>query len=167
MSDFVTLWTVGSQAPLVMRFSRQEYKSELPFPLSGDLPDPGNESVSPVSPALTGGFFTTSPLAPPGKPDSPRGPAPNDFNFKPKIKALKILRKRTRGLSLKAHSVIFIVLFQRWVAQVFSTYRIFLSLRLCASPEEVRENTGFMKLQGRHQRVISQLPSLPILLFYS
>ena len=29
------------QAPLSMGFPRQEYWSELPFPSSGDLPDPG------------------------------------------------------------------------------------------------------------------------------
>ena len=33
--------------------------SELPFPPTGDLPDPGIELASPVSPALAGGFFTT------------------------------------------------------------------------------------------------------------
>ena len=38
--------------------------SGLPFPPPGDLPDPGIKPVSPVSPALTGGFFTA---APPGK----------------------------------------------------------------------------------------------------
>ena len=32
------------------------------FPPLGDLPDPGIEPVSPVSPALTGRFFTTEPL---------------------------------------------------------------------------------------------------------
>ena len=31
-----------------------------PFPSPGDLPDPGIEPVSPMSPALVGGFFTTS-----------------------------------------------------------------------------------------------------------
>ena len=36
-----TLWTVGSQAPLSMGFSRQEYRSGLPFPSPGNLPDPG------------------------------------------------------------------------------------------------------------------------------
>ena len=71
----------------------------MPFPPPGDLPDPGIESVSPASRALTGGFFTTLPLAPPGTPDSPRGHFPNDFNFKFKIKALKSLRKRMRGLA--------------------------------------------------------------------
>ena len=29
---FVTPWTVARQAPLAMRFSRQEYWSGLPFP---------------------------------------------------------------------------------------------------------------------------------------
>ena len=42
-SDFVTPWTVPSQAPLSMEFSRQEYWSGLPFPTPGDLPDPGIE----------------------------------------------------------------------------------------------------------------------------
>ena len=37
----LTSWTVACQAPLSMRFSRQEYRSELPFPSPGDLPDPG------------------------------------------------------------------------------------------------------------------------------
>ena len=47
------------QAPLSMGFSRQEHCSVLPFPPPGDLPDPGTEPVSPTSPALAGGFFTT------------------------------------------------------------------------------------------------------------
>ena len=55
-----TLWTVALQAPLSMGFSRQEYWSGLPFPSRGDLPDPGIEPRSLVSPALAGGFFTTS-----------------------------------------------------------------------------------------------------------
>ena len=46
--------------PLSMGFSRQEYFSGLPCPLPGDLPDPGIKSVSLMSPALAGGFFTTS-----------------------------------------------------------------------------------------------------------
>ena len=41
-------------------FSGQEYWSGLPCPLSGDLPNPGIEPVSLMSPALAGGFFTTS-----------------------------------------------------------------------------------------------------------
>ena len=34
-------WAVAHQAPLSMEFSRKEYKSGLPFPTPGDLPDPG------------------------------------------------------------------------------------------------------------------------------
>ena len=43
-----------------MGFSTQKYWSELPCPPSGNLPDPGIESESLMSPALAGGFFTTS-----------------------------------------------------------------------------------------------------------
>ena len=58
---FVTPWTVARQAPLSMEFSRQEYWSELPCPSAGDLPTPGIEPVSLVSPALAGRFFSTEP----------------------------------------------------------------------------------------------------------
>ena len=43
-----------------MEFSSQEYWSELPFPTMRDLPDPGIKPSSLMSPALAGGFFTTS-----------------------------------------------------------------------------------------------------------
>ena len=43
-----------------MGFSGQEYWSELPCPPPGDLPDPGTELTSLRSPALAGGFFTSS-----------------------------------------------------------------------------------------------------------
>ena len=39
-----------------MGFPMQEYKSGLPFPSPGDLPNPG---IKPTSPALAGEFFTT------------------------------------------------------------------------------------------------------------
>ena len=42
-----------------MGFSREEYWSALPCSPSGDLPDPGIEPESLVSPALGGRFFTT------------------------------------------------------------------------------------------------------------
>ena len=48
------------QAPLSMEFFRQECWSRLAFPALGDLPDPGIEPTSLVSPALAGGFFTIS-----------------------------------------------------------------------------------------------------------
>ena len=57
---FATLWTVDRQAPLSMGFSRQEYWSGLPCPPPGDLPDPGIEPTSLISPALAGGCFSTS-----------------------------------------------------------------------------------------------------------
>ena len=49
---FVTPWTVASQAPPVMEFSKQEYWSVLPFSPLGDLSDSGIKPASPVSPAL-------------------------------------------------------------------------------------------------------------------
>ena len=52
--------TVARQVPLSMGFPRQEYWSELLFPPPGDLPNPGIESASLMSPALIGRFFTTS-----------------------------------------------------------------------------------------------------------
>ena len=61
-------WTVALQAPLFMKFSRQEYWNGLPFPTPRDLPDPGIEPASLVSPALAGGFFTTAPLEKTGIP---------------------------------------------------------------------------------------------------
>ena len=58
----VTPWTVAHQAPLSMRFSRQEYWSGFPFPSPENLPDPGIKLKSPASPALVGRFFTTMSL---------------------------------------------------------------------------------------------------------
>ena len=43
-----------------MEFSRQEYWNGLPFPSPGDLPNPEIEPMSLMSPALAGGFFTSS-----------------------------------------------------------------------------------------------------------
>ena len=62
---FVNPWIVARQVPLSMEFSRQEYWSRLPFPIAGDLPNPGIEAASLASPALAGRFLTT---VPPGKP---------------------------------------------------------------------------------------------------
>ena len=47
-------WTVIHQAPLYMRFSRQEYWCGLPFPSLGDLPNTG---IEPAFPALAGVLF--------------------------------------------------------------------------------------------------------------
>ena len=58
---FVTVWTITCQVPLSMGFCRQEYWSGSPCPPpAGDLPNPGIEPASFMSPALAGGFFTTS-----------------------------------------------------------------------------------------------------------
>ena len=46
---FAAPWTVACQASLSMGFPRQEYCSGVPFPIPGDLPDPG---IKPMSPAL-------------------------------------------------------------------------------------------------------------------
>ena len=62
---FVTLWTVAHQAPLSMRFSRQEYWSGLPCPPPGDLPDPEIKLLSPASPALQVDFHPLSHLGSP------------------------------------------------------------------------------------------------------
>ena len=45
-----------------MGFPRQEYWSGLSFSAPKDLPGPGIELMSPASPVLVGGFFTTEPL---------------------------------------------------------------------------------------------------------
>ena len=63
MSDSAAPWTVASQAPLPMEFSRQAYWSRVLFPTPGNLPDPGIEPASPVFPKLVGSFFT---VVPPG-----------------------------------------------------------------------------------------------------
>ena len=62
---FATRWTIAHQAPLSMGFSRQQYRSQLPFPSPGDLPDPGS------NPTLLHFLYWRSgplPLVPPGKP---------------------------------------------------------------------------------------------------
>ena len=57
---FVTPWTIVHPAPLSMGFSRQEYWTGLLCPPPVDLPDSGIKSATLMSPALAGGFFTTS-----------------------------------------------------------------------------------------------------------
>ena len=70
---FETPWTLARQAPLSMRFSRQEYFSGLPFPPPGDLPNPGIKPTSPACPALAGSFFSPET---PGKPQVFVSPLP-------------------------------------------------------------------------------------------
>jgi len=58
---FLTPGTVACQALLSLGFSRQEYWSVLPFPSSGDLPNPG---IEPRFPALQADSLLSEP---PGK----------------------------------------------------------------------------------------------------
>ena len=57
--------TVAYQAPLFMRFFRQECWSVSPLPPPRDLPGPGMEAMSPASLLHCRGFFTAEP---PGEP---------------------------------------------------------------------------------------------------
>ena len=66
---FATLWTVAYQVPPSMGFSRQEYRSALPFPSPRDLPNPG---IKPGSLALQ---TDALPSEPPGRRWS------NDWNW--------------------------------------------------------------------------------------
>ena len=59
---FAIPWTIPHHDPLSMGFSRQEYRSGLPFPSPGDLPNPG---IEPGSPALQ---TDSLPSGPPRKP---------------------------------------------------------------------------------------------------
>ena len=54
-------WTAARQAPLSMGFSRQGYRSGLPFPSPGHLSTQGSNPHV----CISSGFFTTEP---PGKP---------------------------------------------------------------------------------------------------
>ena len=50
------LWTVLCQAPLSLRFSRQEYWNGLPFPSPGD---PNDSGIKLESPALHADYLLT------------------------------------------------------------------------------------------------------------
>ena len=54
--------TVACQAPPSMGFFSQECWNGLPFPSAGDLPDPGTELTSPVSPVLQADSLPSEPL---------------------------------------------------------------------------------------------------------
>ena len=88
MSDSATPWTAVHQSPLSMRFSRQEYWSGLQVPPPRDLPDPGIEPKSPVSPALAGWFFTTKP---------PEVVYPEYFNLEKKRLAFESVQGRGKS----------------------------------------------------------------------
>ena len=63
VSDSVPLLVGSLQVLLSVEFSRREYWSALPFPPSGDLPNPEIKPKSLMFPALEVGSF---PLVPPG-----------------------------------------------------------------------------------------------------
>ena len=65
VSDSMTLHTVDHKVLLSMGFPRPEFWTGLPFPSPGDLPNPGIEPRSPLSPALQADSLNTEPL---GKP---------------------------------------------------------------------------------------------------
>ena len=89
---FATPWTVACQVPLTMRLSRQEYWNGLPFLSPGDLPDPGIQPMSPVSPASAGRFFTTEP---PGKPPKRKYMLYISINlFCPLLASLRIMTEK-------------------------------------------------------------------------
>ena len=81
------------QAALSIEFSKQEYWSGLPFSSPGGLPHSGIKPVSLVSPALTGGFFTTSATW-----ESPR-------RLKFPLQLSSFHSKLTSELLLKVHSL--------------------------------------------------------------
>ena len=56
---FVILWIIVCQAPQFTGCSRQEYWSGFPCPPPGIFPTQGS-NLHLMSPALAGGFFTTS-----------------------------------------------------------------------------------------------------------
>ena len=57
---FATPWIIAHQALLSMGFSRQDHWSRLPCLPPRDLPNPGIQPVSLMSPVLEGRFFTSS-----------------------------------------------------------------------------------------------------------
>ena len=71
---------------------QQECSSGLPHPPPGDLPDPGIELASFMSPALTGGFFTTSHL---GSPD-----------FKVKVRVAQSCQTLCDPLNYTVHGIL-------------------------------------------------------------
>ena len=92
---------VAHQAPLSMRFPRQEYW--LPFPAPGDCTDPGTEPTPPGSPILAGRFLPLSHL---GK-------------WKWKWKLLSHVQLFTTPWTVCSHGI-FQVRILEWVAVPFS-----------------------------------------------
>ena len=94
---FVMPWAVANQAPLPLKFSRQEYWSRLPFPAPGDLPDPG---IEPTSLALQADSL---PLTPPEKPHQ------QNYNYPPNTCEVKFSWNPTNQ-DLKLSVFVYLVL---------------------------------------------------------
>ena len=58
---FAIPWTITPQPPLSMEFSRHKYWSALPFPTSGNLPNPAIEPMSLASPASQANSLPSKP----------------------------------------------------------------------------------------------------------
>ena len=67
----VTPWTGPLQPSLSMGFPRQDYWSGFPFPSPGDLPHPGVECGSPISPASVVRSLPVSHQGSPGGMEAP------------------------------------------------------------------------------------------------
>ena len=117
VSDFfASPWTVAHQTPLSMEFFRQEYWDELPFPLPGNLSNPG---IEPASPALAGRFFTT---VPPGKPVILVLTAFHKLNIQPILLASSNRAHQTRGFSSIVRSLTPLSAFHQWIFQVMNLW---------------------------------------------
>ena len=130
---FATLWIVASQAPMSIGFSRKNTGSILPPPPPGDLPDPGIEHKSPVSPALASRFFTTEP---PGKPLSHFTPFIITSSFSPYPLCNFIFSKMTQNF---------------FIAEQYSVYysfRFFLCIKhSCKLYHSILSFCNFQKTQ--------------------
>ena len=94
-NSLVTPWTVARQASLSMGFSRWEYWSGLLFPYPG---------ITPASPALAGGFFTTEP--PWKKPNENLIPSGvRTGNTYQGVKVLWRKKKQGKGVGLSGFSI--------------------------------------------------------------
>ena len=57
---YATLWAIAHRAPMFMGILQERILEWVAMPSSEALPNPGIEPVSLTSPALEGGFFSTS-----------------------------------------------------------------------------------------------------------
>ena len=96
---FVTPWTIARQAPLSMRFSRQEYWSGFPCPPPGDLPNPGIKPVSRCISCITGGIFTTEP------PEKPMIGAKAGLGEKGDINSLRLPAQCCQDIQVQISSI--------------------------------------------------------------